>query len=126
MKKIILTLTAILASTSAFAAPTQYELSQALVTLTNANNEADGPYSFLVCQTEGSFYEAEEFSIERSVSEFLVLRSGGETDGVFQVNYSVVTSYAFVVQSIIRLNHKVVSDFVCPENTFQVYTESVE
>jgi hypothetical protein len=116
----------LLFSAQSFAAPTAYELSQALVTLTNANNEADGPYSFLVCQTDGNFYDSEDFTQMRSVSEYLVLRKGGEIDDVWQVNYSVITSYAFVVQSINRLNSAVVTNFACPQGTYQVYQETIQ
>jgi len=124
MKTILLSI--LFFAAPSFAAPTGYELSQALVTITNANNEADGPYEFLVCQTDGNFYDSEDFTQMRSVSEYLVLRKGGEIDDVFQVNYSVITSYAFVVESINRLNHAIVTDFSCPEGTYEVYTEVFE
>ena len=124
MKSLLLSI--IFFAAPSFAAPTPYELAQALVTITNANNEADGPYQFLVCQTDANFYDHEDFTQMRSVSEYSVLRKGGEIDDVFQVNYSVITSYAFVVESINRLNHTFSSTFACPEGTYQAYTETIK
>lgn len=121
MRKLLLVLATVALSVQSFAAPTAYELAQGLVTIMNANNEADGPYKFLVCKTLGEYYGNEDYSKERSVSEYLVMREGGEIDEVFQVNYSVVTSFAFVAESITRLNSSKTDKLSCPEGSYEIY-----
>lgn len=126
MKSIIASLTLLL-SVNTFAAPTNYELAQALVTITNANYEGDGYLQFLVCASQGKFYGdvEEDYLNSRTVSEYMVLTKGGDFEKTFQVNYSVVTSHAFVLQSLTRLNSMDVDDFACPAGAYEVYSDMI-
>jgi len=126
MKFFVLALSVSLFSASSYAAPTPYEIGEGLVTIANANNEMDGPFKFKVCASDAPSFGNSDSSEDKNVSEYLVLRNGGDSEDkeeAFQVSYSVITSYGYVVESIVRLNSRFVKSFSCPKGTYVVYSK---
>lgn len=120
MKKLVTVLCLVL-NGFVMAAPTPHDMVKGLITMSDANNEADGPFNYKACiKSLGSFENPADWIDSKSMYQVSIISSsdGGE---LYSKNYQVTVGYGWQMKSLNLLGaNKVQADQGCGQSDWEL------